>query len=256
MDRLKRLMNSVEMVISGWSGQQDPMYLTELAKTGFDAVTLDMQHGMQTENSVIRGIAAIAAAGKPSIIRIPVGRFDLVSRALDAGANGIIAPMINTVEDAKQLVSFGKYLPLGDRSYGVSQVASVYDVAPSDYVRSANENCIILAMIETAQAVENMLDILDLDGIDGIFCGPGDLSISVRGDVVPDAYGPDTIDMIRSMPVEAKKRGKLAYTWCGNAKSLELAHELGFHYAALGPDSFYLRNGVDATLSQLSFRGS
>lgn len=244
------------MVISGWTGQQDTMYLTELAKTQFDAITMDMQHGMQSEDSVIRGIAAIAPTGKPSIVRVPVGRFDFVSRALDAGANGIIAPMINTVEDAKQLVSFGKYLPLGDRSYGVTQVSGVYGVTPKDYVTSANENCIILAMIETAQAVENMQAILDVDGIDGIFCGPGDLSISIRQNVVPDAYGPDTIDIIRSMPVEAKKRGKLAYTWCSNVAHLELANELGFDYAALGPDSFYLRQGVDATLSQLSFRPS
>lgn len=254
MDRLKKLMDSDQMVISGWSGIQDPLYLTELANTKFDAITLDMQHGMQSENSVIRGIAAIVPLGKPVIVRIPVGRFDFASRALDAGAHGIIAPMINTVEDAKTLVSFSKYLPTGDRSYGVTQVAGLLGAVPADYVTNANENTFVLAMIETAQAVENMGAILDLDGIDGIFCGPGDLSISIRGNVIPDAYGPDTIDIIKSMPIEAKKRGKKAYTWCGSVQQLELANELGFDYAALANDPFCIRNGVNATLDQLSFR--
>ena len=112
MDRLKKLMDSGQMAVSAWTGMQDPLYLTELANTGFDAITMDMQHGMQSENSVIRGIAALAPLGKPVIVRVPVGRFDFVSRALDAGAHGVIAPMINTVEDAKQLVSYAKYLRL------------------------------------------------------------------------------------------------------------------------------------------------
>ena len=254
MDRLKKLMDGDQMVISGWSGMQDPLYLPELANTKLDAVTLDMQHGMQSENSVIRGIAAIVPLGKPVIVRIPVGRFDFASRALDAGAHGIIAPMINTVEDAKQLVSFSKYLPTGDRSYGVTQVAGLLGAVPADYVTNANQNTFVLAMIETAQAVKNMGAILDLDGIDGIFCGPGDLSISIRGNVIPDAYGPDTIEIVKSMPIEAKKRGKKAYTWCGSAQQLELANELGFAYAALANDPFYLKNGVNATLDQLSFR--
>ena len=70
----------------------------------------------------------------------------------------------------------------------------------------------------------------------------------------PDAYGPDTIAIVKSMPIEAKKRGKKAYTWCGSAQQLELADELGFDYAALANDPFYLKNGVNATLDQLSFR--
>lgn len=254
MDRLKRLMDDGRMIISGWSGQQDTMYLAMLANTALDAVSLDMQHGMQTENSLIRGIMAILPSGKPAIVRIPVGRFDLVSRALDAGAHAIIAPMINNVEDAKQLVSYGKYIPVGDRSFGVSHTAPLFGVTPAEYALAANENTKLLAMIETAEAVSNMEAILDVEGIDGIFCGPGDLSISIRRHVVPDAYGKDTIDIIRKMPVAAKERGKLAWTWCGNVESLELAHELGFQFAALGPDSLYLNKGIDTMLNSLSFR--
>ncbi len=254
MDRLKKQLDSGKMIISGWSGFQDPLYLATLGRTNLDAVTLDMQHGMHTESSIISGIAAIVPTGKPVIVRIPVGRFDLVSRALDAGAHGIIAPMINTVEDAKQLVSYSKYIPVGDRSYGVAQASAVLSTTPANYVTNANENMKILAMIETAQAVENMEAILDVDGIDGIFCGPGDLSISMRQNVIPDAYGPDTIEIIKRMPVEAQKRDKLAFTWCGSVAHIELANELGFQYAALGHDSLMLNQGIDTIMDQLSFR--
>jgi len=254
MDRLKKLFDADSMIISAWAGIQDSLYLQALAKTKFDAVTLDMQHGMQTEDSVIRGVAALEPSGKPTIVRIPVGRFDFVSKALDAGVHGIIAPMINTVEDAKRLVSFAKYIPVGDRSFGASQAAGIYDMPPVEYVKAGNENTFILAMIETQQAVDNMEAIADVEGIDGIFCGPGDLSISVRQNVVPDPYGPDTIKIIEKMSVEAKKRNKIAATWCGSPDHVSLANDMGFDYAALGHDSLYLNNGVSTMLDSLSFR--
>ena len=254
MDRLKKLFDGGEMILSAWSGMQDPMYLAALARTGIDAVMLDMQHGMQTETSLIAGITALAPTGKPCLVRIPVGRFDLVSRALDAGAHGIIAPMINSVEDAEQLVSFAKYIPVGDRSFGAAYAASIMGVPPVEYVKAANTNTTIFAMIETQQAADNMEGILDVDGIDGIFCGPGDLSISVRQNVVPDAYGPDTMPIIERMVAEAKKRNKLTATWCGSVDHLELVQKLGFNYAAMGHDALILSQGADAMIEKLSFR--
>jgi len=101
MDRLLNGLADDKTVMTAWASIQDTLYLSNLVGTDFDSVTMDMQHGMQTEDSVIRGIAAMAPSGKPVVIRIPVGRFDFASKALDAGAHAIIAPMINTVEDAK-----------------------------------------------------------------------------------------------------------------------------------------------------------
>ena len=254
MNRLKTLFDGDKMILSAWSGMQDAMYLAALAQTKLDAVTLDMQHGMQTESSLISGIMAIMPTGKPCFVRVPVGRFDLVSRMLDAGAHGIIAPMINTVEDARRLVSFSKYIPVGDRSFGASHAASILGVPPVEYVKNANINTVVFAMIETRQAVDNMEAILDVDGIDGIFCGPGDLSISVRQNVVPDAYGPDTLPIIENMVVQASKYGKLAATWCGSVDHIELANKLGFRYAAVGHDGLILSQGVDTIVEGLSFK--
>ena len=254
MDRFTKLLTAKDIVVTAWLSQRDPFYLSMLAKTDFDCLTLDMQHGMQTEDSVINGIAAIAPSGKPAIVRIPVGRFDLISKVLDAGAHGMIAPMINTVEDAKQLVSFAKYVPNGDRSFGPSQALNVLNVGMEEYVKAANKHTVIFAMIETKQAVENIEAIADVDGIDGLFCGPGDLSISVRGNNIPDAYGKDTLHIVEKIATTAHERGKLAGSWCGTVEQMELVKKMGFDFASLGGDEAYVNLGANSMLSQLSFR--
>ncbi len=254
MDRLVSKLAGDGTVMTAWSSVTDTQYLAMLARTGFDAITLDMQHGMQTEESVIRGTAAIAPSGKPVIVRIPVGRFNFASKALDAGVHAVIAPMINTVEDAKQLVSFTKYIPDGDRSFGPTAALNVLGQQRDNYVTQANEKTLALAMIETKQAVGNMEAILDLDGIDGVFCGPADLSISVTGNVVPDPYGEATISIVENMAKEARKRGKLAAAFCATPADVELVHGMGFRLIALGFDASYIGQGADRMLGELSFR--
>ncbi|EFL90153.1 HpcH/HpaI aldolase/citrate lyase family protein [Ahrensia sp. R2A130] len=254
MKRMTNLLAKDGVPVSAWSAQQDPFYLQLLARTNADFITLDMQHGMQTENSVIRGIAAVMPSGKPTMVRIPVGRFDLVSRALDAGAHGIIAPMINNLDDAKALVSAAKYIPVGDRSFGPTHGAGLMGLTNPEYVTQANDHIPIMAMIETAEAVSNMDVILDLDGIDGIFLGPGDLSISIRQNVVPDPYGPDTIDIIKTMPEAAHKRGKYAFAWCAGPEHVDLATEIGFDCCFMGHDIAYLQRGIDTMLGEIKTR--
>ncbi|MEM8750076.1 MAG: aldolase/citrate lyase family protein [Pseudomonadota bacterium] len=254
MNRFRSGLENDGTIMSGWSSIQDTLYLSALAQTGFDGITLDMQHGMQTDDSVIRGIAAMAPVGKPVIVRIPVGRFDFASKALDAGAHAIIAPMINTVEDAKQLVSYSKYIPMGDRSFGPTQAVNVLGADRTDYVSTANEKTVTFAMIETREAVSNMEAILDLEGIDGVFCGPADLSISVRQNPVPDPYGPDTRDIVANMAKSARERGKIAAAFCASPEHADLVHGMGFRFIALGFDASYIGQGVETMLSQLSFR--
>ena len=103
---------------TAWCGIPEPAIAGLLAREDFDAVTLDMQHGGIDFSTALRAIPLVAAAGKPSAVRIPVGDFAAASRLLDAGASAVIAPMINTIEDARRFGSFMKYPPLGERSWG------------------------------------------------------------------------------------------------------------------------------------------
>ena len=107
-----------ETVCSAWSGVPDALTVEILAAQGFDAVTLDMQHGGHNEDSVLRSIVPVQRAGKPALVRIPVGRFDMASRALDMGAEAVIAPMVNSIEDAQRFAAAMKYPPVGERSWG------------------------------------------------------------------------------------------------------------------------------------------
>jgi len=254
MDRLTKLLANDRAAMSAWSGIPDPFYLGMLVRTGFDVITLDMQHNMHSEFSVLNGLATLTPFKKPVIVRVPVGRYDMASKALDAGAHGIIAPMINTVEDAKRLVSFTKYVPVGDRSHGVSQAVSMLDVDRVYYLTQANTALLTIAMIETREAVENMEAIMDVEGIDGVFVGPADLSVSVRNDPVPDPYGKDTIGIVEKIGKEAVKRGKLAGAFTASVADAELVHSFGYRLISLGMDPSYISKGADAMLEGLSFR--
>lgn len=254
MDRLTKLLANDRAAISAWSGIPDPFYLGMLARTGFDVITLDMQHNMHSEFSVLNGLATLTPLKKPVIVRVPVGRYDMASKALDAGAHGIIAPMINTVEDAKKLVSFTKYVPVGDRSHGVTQAVSMLDVDRIYYLTQANTALMTIAMIETREAVDNMTDIMDVDGIDGVFVGPADLSVSIRNDAVPDPYGKDTVGIVEQIGKEATKRGKIAGAFAGSVAHAELVHGFGFRLISLGMDHMYIGKGADTMIESLSFR--
>ena len=107
-----------ETLFTAWSGVPDALTVEILAAQAFDAVTLDMQHGGHHEDSVLRGLLPVLRAGKHALVRIPVGRFDMASRALDFGAEAVIAPMVNSVDDARRFAAAMKYPPVGERSWG------------------------------------------------------------------------------------------------------------------------------------------
>src|SRR3954452_20462488 len=128
-----------ESLFTAWSAIPDPLVAEFLARSGFDIVTLDMQHGCHTVDSILRGIAAIRLAGKPSLVRIPVGRFETASRALDFGADGVIAPMVNSRADAVAFAASMKLPPLGKRSWGPTRVLHLRgDLNLQNYLANAN----------------------------------------------------------------------------------------------------------------------
>src|ERR1700727_3617653 len=153
---------------SGWCGLPYPLVAETLARDGFAAVAIESQHGLWDVGGLLTGIAAVRQGGSAPIVRVPVGDFALVSRALDFGAEGIIAPMINTAADARAFAAAAKYPPTGERSWGPHRVTSLAGLADQTvYLREANDNVITLAMIETRTALANLEAILATSGIDG-----------------------------------------------------------------------------------------
>ncbi len=147
-----------ETVFSGWCGLPYPIVAETLGRDGFPAVTLDSQHGLWDLNAILTTIAAIRQGGAAPIVRVPVGEFATVSRVLDFGAEGIIAPMINTPADARALAAAAKYPPRRREQLGP---APRHDARPACstmaiYLREANDHIVTLAMIETRTALKNL----------------------------------------------------------------------------------------------------
>lgn len=245
-------LNAGETVITGWSMLPEPLSAETMARAGYDAVTLDMQHGLHTVDSVQRGIGAVGLAGKPTIVRIPVGDFAMASRALDFGAGAVIAPMVNSYEDAQAFVEFMKFPPTGARSWGPHRalaVAGGSDLA--DYLANGNDRTLSFAMVETREAVSALSSILGVAGIDGVFVGPSDLSIALSDGATLDPTGTRTMAVAREIAERASEAGKFAGIFCSNAAHVGEAMDFGYRLIAIGVDASILRAGSEALLSSI-----
>lgn len=244
-----------ELIFSAWSAVPDAFTVEALADTALDAVTLDMQHGGHHEDSVLRGLLPVIAAGKPGIVRIPVGRFDMASRALDFGAEAVIAPMVNTIEDARRFAASMKYPPLGERSWGASVAMSRQGKRDgADWLASANSQTIAYAMIETREAFAILDDILALPGIDGIFVGPSDFSIAWSGGATVDPSLEDMMAAIETIGRRTKQAGKQAAIYIVDPALTGRFASWGYQLFALGGEHRLMQVGAQSLLK--AARGS
>jgi 4-hydroxy-2-oxoheptanedioate aldolase len=235
-------------MLSAWCGLPEPAVAGLLARESFDAVTLDMQHGSADLAAAVRALPLIAAAGKPGLVRIPVGDYATASRLLDAGASGVIAPMVNSVEDARRFAAFMKYPPLGERSWGPHGALTLSGLPPAEYFAQANGTSISFAMVETREALAIVDEILETPGVDGIFLGPSDLSIALSGGAGVNASSPDVEDALAHALARARAAGKLAGVYAATGDNAAQRRAQGFHFIAVGSDSMMLRAGAQAAL--------
>jgi 4-hydroxy-2-oxoheptanedioate aldolase len=232
-----------------WIGFADGAIAEQMAADGFDAVMLDMQHGALDLSASHRGIAHAALAGKPAIVRIPVGDFATASRLLDMGAAAIIAPMINSKADAQAFADFTKFPPIGARSWGPRRVLALTGMGADAYFREANRQHLSIAMIETREAMAALDDILGLAGIDGVFVGPSDLSIALSGGTGVNPMLPEVDAALDEICRKAKAHGKFAAAFCfdgARAKALRLR---GYALCSVSTDSLLLRQASKAELA-------
>lgn len=217
-----------------------------VARAGFEGCLIDLQHGLNGYRDMVEMIMAVNRAGKPAFVRPPLGDNGMVSRALDAGAAVIISPMINSVEDAKALVASAKYPPVGERSWGPIQALPASGLNAADYLQQANDMAMVFAMIETQAAIDAIDDICAVPGLDGVFVGPYDMSISLSGGAFADA---DSEAVTRALPkivTSANKAGKLAGIYASTPEQVERFAGLGFRFIAGASDYSILAVGVEA----------
>jgi len=237
-----------EGAFTAWIGANDLAIVDALAREAFDAVMLDMQHGGFDFVGAARGVAAAALAGKPALVRIPVEDFATGSRLVDAGAAGIIAPMINSAEDARRLADFLKYPPLGRRSWGPRACLPLSGLAGQAYLESANSFTLAIAMIETREAVDELDAILSTPGIDGVFVGPSDLSITLSGGRV-DPFGKLVADALATIVERARANKKFAGLFCFDGVAAKAGVERGLSFCSIATDLLLLRSAAKAELA-------
>ena len=236
-----RALRDGHVFATGWTGLPAPLNAAALARGGFPVVTADMQHGVHDEASVIASVQAVHLAGSTPGVRIPVGRFDLASRVVDAGAQVIIAPMINTVEDARALVDATKYPPVGKRSWGPALALDIWGADAKAYLSGANTLTVCLAMIETGQAMDNLDAILEVEGIDGVFVGPSDLSITLADGARLEPEAPHVLDAAERIGRRAREAGRIAGVYAFDAQRARAFVARGFTFVAVGSDAAALK---------------
>lgn len=162
--------------LGGWLFLREPLVAEAAALSGYDYVCVDMQHGLASYTDAVAMVQALARTAATPIVRVPWNEPSMIGRVLDAGALGVIIPMVNTAEDAARAVSACRYAPTGTRSIGPIGAMVRHGMG---YIGWANERVACLPMIETAEAVANLDEILAVPGIDAIYVGPADLSLTL-----------------------------------------------------------------------------
>jgi 4-hydroxy-2-oxoheptanedioate aldolase len=229
-----------------------PLVAEMIAREGFAAVALDQQHGLYDAATAQQGIAALKAVGAGAIARIPVGDFAGASRLLDFGADAVVAPMINTVADARAFAAAMKYPPVGERSWGPLRAMALAGATDAlAYMREANTATLALAMIETRTALDNLDAILATPGIDGVFIGPSDLSITLSNGQNIDFNAPEVERVSDLVFAAARKAGKIPGAYCLDAARAKGLAARGARFIAIGSDFAFLRAGTAEQLRGL-----
>ncbi len=241
---------SGKKTINGWLGIPSSVSAEAMAQGGWDSITVDCQHGPIDFQAGVSCFQAIASYPVTPMARVPWLEPGIIMKMLDAGAYGIICPMINTKEEAEKFVGACKYYPKGYRSFGPTRV-SWY--AGGDYYKGANENILTLAMIETKQAMDNLDAILSVPGLDGVYVGPSDLAITLGEQPVGDPTSKVTLGAIKEIITKTKAKGLFAGIHTGSAEGARDKTAMGYDFATILADTALLANGAKAAVS--AFRG-
>ncbi|EXJ85323.1 2,4-dihydroxyhept-2-ene-1,7-dioic acid aldolase [Capronia coronata CBS 617.96] len=182
-----------------------------VALTGVDGIIIDCEHGHIGDDAMHNSVAAISALGVSPIIRVRGPAHDIVKRALDTGAHGIMVPQINTAEEARQVVASSKFPPQGVRGQGSAFPAIAHGLSTPEYMKSANETILTMIQIETQEGVENVNEIAAVPGVDLVFIGPNDLAQSLLGYVPARGDEQEFVNGIDKIIAAGRKNGK----WVG-----------------------------------------
>jgi len=247
-NKIKQMWRDGKCVTMGWLSISHGFTAEVMARQGFDALVVDMQHGTTELSNVLPMLQAISQTETVPVVRVPWNDPAIIMKALDLGAYAIIVPLVNTAEDAAKAVAACRYPPVGMRSSG--PVRAVH-YGGADYLANANDEIVLMAMIETKEGLANLDAICATPGLDAVYIGPSDLSYALgldpRGDN-PDPVHLATCDQIRDA---AHKAGIKACMHCASGTFAAGAVKRGFDLVMVTSDITCMVAGIRRQLDDL-----
>ena len=235
-------------VVNGWCSLGHSYAAEVMAHAGWDSLTIDMQHGPVDYVQAVPMFQAISTTDVVPLARVPWNESGIIMKLLDAGCYGIICPMINTRAECEQFVGSCLYPPIGYRSHGPNR-ARLYGGA--DYPSQANNEILVMAMIETRQAVDNLDDILTVEGLNAVYVGPADLAQSYGLPPTADHRDGMAFDAVQKIAERCRHHGIYAGIHVSSASYALFAYELGYQFATLLSDAALLSTSAGNIVRQV-----
>jgi 4-hydroxy-2-oxoheptanedioate aldolase len=247
-NRLRALWKTGGAAVNGWLAIPNGFSAETMAHQGWDSLTIDLQHGVVDYQSMVPMLQAISTTDTVPVVRVPWLDAGALMKSLDAGAYGVICPMINTPDEAARLVAYTHYAPRGTRSFGPVR-ALLYGGA--DYAQHANDTIVTFAMIETAQALENLDAIMSVEGLDAVYIGPSDLSLALGCRPVFDDVDPPVVQAIDHILDRAKAHGLVAGIHNGTPEGALERIAKGFQFVTVSSDARLIAAGSQQVLTKM-----
>ena len=226
-----------QQTIGGWLTIDSAYVAENMAHAGFDWLCLDLQHGLLDYTDLRVMLPAISTTGTMPFVRVPWNEPYEIMKVLDAGAYGVIVPLVNNGEEAARAVAACRYPPDGMRSFGPAR-AAMYGGA--GYAEEANREIACIVMIETAEALEKLDEIMATPGVDAVYIGPNDLSYALGVPLAGHSENPRHIEAVKGIFDAAKRHGIAVGIHTGSLAQTTGYLKQGFHMVTLGADAGFL----------------
>ncbi|MEZ5534217.1 MAG: aldolase/citrate lyase family protein [Thiolinea sp.] len=250
VNKLRQIWQSGGYVANGWLMIPNSFATELMAHQGWESLTVDMQHGMIGFTDALSMLTAISTTDCVPVVRVPWLEPGILMKVLDAGAEAVICPMVNNAEEAEQLISATHYPPRGTRSFGPVR-ASMYG-GGAGYHKTANDNVVAFAMIETQQGLDNLEDILRVDGLEAIFVGPSDLSLALGCEARFDDLDKPAQEAIEYIAAKCKENNVIAGIFTSSPETAMKRVETGYQFVTVTSDAALISAGAQQALSRVN----